>query len=392
MSKGLNSNFRKSEKKRIRNIKKKLLEIEWDFHNSKNIRGLHDIHPYPAKFIPEIPRTLIKILNTPNNTAVLDPFCGSGVTLVEAQNNGLNSIGVDLNPIACMISRVKTTSSTSNLIRIAKKCVQNAKSKSNPTIPNIPNLAHWFEPEIQRAIAALLLEINNVKSEIIRERLRLALSSILVRVSKQESDTRYAAITKKTTYEKVFDGFILSCQNIQKNLINRVKLPKAIVLEKNILEVKPEDISLPIGLVITSPPYPNAYEYWLYHKYRMWWLGFDPLKVKEKEIGARAHFFKKNHHTEKDFQKQMDQTFSLLDQITVPKAFVCFVIGRSLIHGKIVDNTSIVISAAVNHGFEHFITLNRKINRNRKSFNLSHARIIMEDIIILQKKIPGNCP
>ena len=67
-------------------------------------------------------------------------------------------------------------------------------------------------------------------------------------------------------------------------------LSSTTVLEADTLAVKATAIGQPVSLVITSPPYPNAYEYWLYHKYRMWWLGFlDPIAVKEREIGARAH-------------------------------------------------------------------------------------------------------
>jgi site-specific DNA-methyltransferase (cytosine-N4-specific) len=88
-------------------------------------------------------------------------------------------------------------------------------------------------------------------------------------------------------------------------------LRPARIIEADTLAITEQDIAANVGLVITSPPYPNAYEYWLYHKYRMWWLGFDPLAVKEKEIGARAHFFKKNHHTAELFVEQMRTTFKL---------------------------------------------------------------------------------
>lgn len=57
----------------------------------------HNLHPYPAKFIPQIPKELIVRLSKKNNW-VLDPFCGSGTSLVEARLTGRNSIGVDVNP------------------------------------------------------------------------------------------------------------------------------------------------------------------------------------------------------------------------------------------------------------------------------------------------------
>ena len=138
-------------------------------------------------------------------------------------------------------------------------------------------------------------------------------------------------------------------------------------------------------MVITSPPYPNAYEYWLYHKYRMWWLGFDPLNVKEQEIGARPHYFKKNHQTEVEFIDQMDTLFHFLYHNSVSKAYSIFVIGRSKIHGRIIENEEIIKDAGLKNGFNHITTVERNINMSRKSFNLSHARIKQEYLVILQK-------
>lgn len=78
-----------------------LNKVDWNFKGATN-NVLHSIHPYPAKFIPNIPRALIQSLPIPKGSIILDPFCGSGVTLTEAQDAGIESIGVDLNPIACL--------------------------------------------------------------------------------------------------------------------------------------------------------------------------------------------------------------------------------------------------------------------------------------------------
>ena len=73
------------------------------------------------------------------------------------------------------------------------------------------------------------------------------------------------------------------------------------VLAKDILAVRHDELPYKFGLVITSPPYPNAYEYWLYHKYRMYWLGEDPLAVRRAEIGARPHYFRRNPEPQTTF-------------------------------------------------------------------------------------------
>jgi DNA modification methylase len=83
--------------------------IDWSFTNRAKAPAIEGIHPYPAKFIGDIPRAFIEHLPIPTGTRVLDPFCGSGTTLVEAQRAGLSTVGIDLNPIACLLARVKTT-------------------------------------------------------------------------------------------------------------------------------------------------------------------------------------------------------------------------------------------------------------------------------------------
>src|SRR5690606_33291651 len=132
--------------------------------------------------------------------------------------------------------------------------------------------------EVQDALAGLKFEINKFKHGPLRDALDLAFSSIIVRVSNQESDTRYAAINKGTT----FDGVISAFRQASRKTTNALPLStefssKVKVIEADTLSVKNEDIGSEVGMVITSPPYPNAYEYWLYHKYRMWWLEKDPI-------------------------------------------------------------------------------------------------------------------
>ena len=146
-----------------------------------------------------------------------------------------------------------------------------------------------------------------------------------------------------------------------------------------------DDLPGSIGMVITSPPYPNAYEYWLYHKYRMYWLGYDPIEVKNEEIGARARYFKKSGYDGYDFAGQMSSLLETLYPLCADGAYLCFVIGRSKVHGRIYNNDEIISETAVNCGYHHVITLERNMNSKRKSFNLTHARINKEYIVVLQK-------
>ncbi len=383
--KSLNSGCRATAPRAL-SIQERLEEIDWSFRERAKAPAIEAIHPYPAKFIGDIPRALIETLPLPRDTGVLDPFSGSGTTLIEAQRAGLPSAGIDLNPIACLIARVKTSPLADGFMEAVEEIIGRARSIRSLRPSEIPNVDHWFKTEIQLAVGALAQTLSEDLYAPWLEQLRLALSSILVRVSNQDSDTRYAAVEKNVSYDDVFDLFRASASKIMRALSERSwSLTKAHILEANTLEVQPSDITIPVGLVVTSPPYPNAYEYWLYHKYRMWWLGFDPISVKEKEIGARAHFFKKNHHTADLFIDQMRGAFSLIDSVLVKNGFVCFVVGRSKIHGKIINNGDIVEKVASEIDLKPISRFERAINANRKSFNLSHANIKTETVLVFQK-------
>jgi site-specific DNA-methyltransferase (cytosine-N4-specific) len=375
-----------SRLEKLSNSESSLYSIDWSFADRKPPHAIESVHPYPAKFIGELPRTLMKILPCPRDTLVFDPFVGSGTTLVEAQRLGFPSVGVDLNPIACLASRVKTGNMPEGLINTATGVVASASHSKVKHQSEIPNVNHWFKADVQSAIAALISELKAIEDITLGDALRLALSSILVRVSNQDSDTRYAAVNKNVCREDVFTQFISAVDKLNKALLARDwSIPPVKIIQGNTLNLKAEEIGGKVGLVITSPPYPNAYEYWLYHKYRMWWLGFDPLAVKEQEIGARAHFFKRNHHTEKDFWEQMRGTFKLVDNVLVNRGYACFVIGRSKIHGKIIDNADIIEAVATEVGFGVTARIERPILSSRKSFNLSHANIKTETVLVLRK-------
>lgn len=362
----------------------RLRNIEWDFPDAKPSL-LGNIHPYPAKFISEIPSTLIDCLWQGRGDFVLDPFCGSGSTLEAAQRHGIASIGVDLNPIACLISRVRTGRLGDNFLSVCNAIV--GVCKSAPTgcdVPHLPHIDHWFMPEIQQSLSLLKGEIDKYADNQYYDALCFCFSSIIVKVSNQDSDTRYAFRDKKRSAADVYTYFI---QSAKKLASAKQESPQAEVhvINKNTLKLTAADLPGSIGMVVTSPPYPNAYEYWLYHKYRMYWLGYNPIEVKNEEIGARAKYFRKSGYEGYDFAGQMSSLLENLYPLCADGAYLCFVIGRSKVHGRIYNNDEIISEAGENLGYHHVTTLQRNMNSKRKSFNLTHARINKEYIVVLQK-------
>jgi len=366
-------------------VKELLGTVSWDFPSANTKLSIHSMHPYPARFIQEIPRALIELFPPPPGTSVLDPFCGSGTTLVEAQNRNIDSLGIDLHPLACLIARVKTCPLTGDLVSEGS-LVANRAQRADVPVPPIPRLDHWFQPPVQKALASIVGAIRAVADESLRNALSVALSRIIVRVSNQESDTRYAAVPKIVSADFVFSEFQRSVQLVSTLLSERFETmfrPNAGVRVVNAdIRAVPERALTPVGLVVTSPPYPNAYEYWLYHKYRMYWLGMDPLAVRRDEIGARPHYFQKNPHTDVDFVLAMKSAFVVIADTLVDDGVACFLVGDSVIRGRKVDNLSLLSEAARASGFELLGMTTRRINENRKSFNRSIGRLKHEALAV----------
>jgi hypothetical protein len=74
--------------------------------------------------------------------------------------------------------------------------------------------------------------------------------------------------------------------------------------------------------------------------------------------------------------------FHLLSQVMLPSAKACFLVGRSIIHGREIDNASLLTRAARSHGFDALDVVERDIPARRKSFNPSHGKITKEHLII----------
>lgn len=84
------------------------LSGDLDFHYPHIRNSLHNFHSFPAQFPPQLPYTFIKELTDPQDF-VLDPMAGSGTTVLEAFMLGRRGIGFDIDPLALLIIKVKTS-------------------------------------------------------------------------------------------------------------------------------------------------------------------------------------------------------------------------------------------------------------------------------------------
>lgn len=107
----------------------KINSIDWEFSDADTQYLTHNIHRYSGKFIPQIARQAIQLLTAPGET-ILDSYMGSGTTLLEAQLSNRNAIGIDLNPLAVLISQVKN-------MRISEADIRDIKAILIPYVSDL---------------------------------------------------------------------------------------------------------------------------------------------------------------------------------------------------------------------------------------------------------------
>lgn len=137
----------------------------------------HGIFPYPARLLRHIPRMLLSTKQVLDDVDyVIDPFCGSGTVLLEAQNRGIPSVGIDQNPIAALISRVKTTPLSEKQMESRLAAVlaraRRYRSRSLPA----EYLRRWYPQSALSGISRLARAISHDEDPAYRDFLALALA------------------------------------------------------------------------------------------------------------------------------------------------------------------------------------------------------------------------
>lgn len=368
----------------------RLASINWDFTDAVTNSGTHSFHPYPARFIPQIPKSLITTFTRPGET-VYDPFAGCGTTCVEANLAGRNAIACDASELAALITSVKTTplalSASGDVTDVLRRIYRQAKTLKKVSVP--PSVAtEWFESFVARELAIIKNEIDALPHRPLRNFLKVAFSAVIVGVSRQDSDTRYVRVPKQLApmdaimrFKKKAWKMLDIMESVSPLLANgQTDIRAADSRVSGIFADDSADFS------VTSPPYPNAYDYHLYHRHRLLWLGMDPAELKKKEIGAHVHYSKNNGLKAEDFYGDMARVFCATSRILKHDKYLAVVIGDSVVRGQRIDNTRIITAAAANAGFCAVGSFFRQLNSRKKSFHPSHGNIATERLLIFRNE------
>jgi len=258
----------------------------------------HGFHPYPGRFHPDLPKTLLK--QYPAGIKVFDPFMGGGTVLLEGLLRQHQVMGNDLSPIANMVGKERCHwISEKNAGRVwlafedvSERVKVRSYEKRSVQRRNINWLNKFHPPYLFVELLHWIDGIENLRCANERDTLRAVFSSLIVKFSNKISET--SEFTKPPTFPKGAVGKWME-RKTQELLKNQLELAKKIsktspvkIWNDNILTLKgPEEKT--IDCTITSPPFPGTYDYFELHELRMKWLDFPTEQMTSGEITNRNY-------------------------------------------------------------------------------------------------------
>jgi hypothetical protein len=275
------------------------VELSWserELPERERTKHVHRLHPYLGKFIPQLVEELLR-RHVATGGRVLDPFAGSGTTLVQALESGMGATGVDLAAFNCLLMRVKTGRyNPFTLEHDLRDALGRFELGDGEAGAADGYLAEWFAPE---ALAGLLRFRSLVDGYESADVLRI----VLARAARSARLTTHFDLDFPSRPQR--DPYWChkhkrECRPIERadHFLRRYTLDtlvrlkafakvrgagEAVVLHGDAREVDP---GAGFDAVVTSPPYPGLIDYHEQHRYAYELLGLDDLR--ERELGAAA--------------------------------------------------------------------------------------------------------
>lgn len=317
----------------------------------------HPLHTYPARLHPATARVLVEIVGSGRPRTIVDPFCGSGTSLVEARAAGCRAIGVDLNPLAVLVARAKTWTaaprrrkelrdaahSISGSALAAGKAARRAGAEPAPMRkpagfdPNARNrrLASWFAPHVRRELEMIAVHIDELaeRDAELAAALTACLSAILYKVSSRTSDTDRTWVDRSIARGAAARLFAQRADLLVAGLADFRPGPPAEVYERDARELPAilREAGVVAEGVITSPPYAGTYDYAEHQRLRFDFLGLRHRELDAGEIGARRSFEADAASAVDAWRRALADSAAAISSALAPGALAAIVIGDSVI-------------------------------------------------------------
>ncbi len=299
----------------------------------------HWIYPYKGKYHPQMIRALLNVIGAEPGNVILDPFVGSGTTLLECQLLGINGVGVDISHACILISKVKCES-----------------------IEVVNEIEEMRDSLIERGIDG----IENIQNEKVRNFYKVA-----ELIAHSDRSRRKKDFTQ--SFKNNVDKMLASTKDFR-DIVDEHNLPlgevKIDLGDARNLKMNNESVD---G-IITSPPYSIALNYVKNDEHALEALGYDINEIKEEFIGVRGTPKNKVELYNQDIRKSYEEMYRVLKA----GKYCVIVIGNATLQGEEVRTVDKTIEYCKDIGF----SLDKNISKI--IFGLYNV-ILKENILIFQK-------
>lgn len=377
---------------------------DWTFAGADTRRLTHCYHDYPARMIPQVAGKLLDQFG-PRSGLMLDPYCGTGTSLVEGLVRGLNVIGTDLNPLARLISTAKTTQipivkldqQIARMDRLDQTAAGEFKEPSG-----LRQLDFWFQPEVIAQLGLLRQFIDGLAPRPIRAFFQVAFSETVRECSNTRNEEFKLYRLDAARLEKFKpDVFAIMKRKLLRNRQGQLEFiaafdrsggcGSAIIGDFNTVTGIPVRWNKPdpIDIVVTSPPYGDSrttVAYGQYSRLSSVWLGLDePGRVDGRLMGGKTRpglepfpspalnaALKQIEDVAPErarevaaFYDDLQRSIRNVAQVIRPAGHACYVVGNRQVKGVELPTDQAVADFFRAQGFSHFDTFHRGIPNKR---------------------------
>ena len=382
-----------------------ITNLDWTFEGADTKYCTHGFHPYPARMIPQIARRLIKYYSHPFDV-VLDPFCGSGTVLVESRLLGRSSVGIDLNPLAIILSRAKSTPLNPDYLKafwlsfkkkMEKEIVSLRFGLIDVKPPSIRNLEYWFKPQVIKELTIIRNLLASIKDLTLYNFFATCFSLTVRSVSNlRPSEFKLYRLppTKLKNYNP--NVLLVFSEIVERNIRGMSEFYERAHKDVSTKVLLGDARNLPLAddsvdLIVTSPPYGDSkttVAYGQFSRYSALWLGIDEKKVlniDKMSLGGRPakvcdvpsktlkktliEIEKRSKRSATDVLWYFTDFYLCLKELyrvlKKDSGYCCFVVGNRTVSRVRIPTDEIYIELAKGIGFKHEITIYRRIPSKR---------------------------
>jgi hypothetical protein len=274
------------------------LELSWserELPERERTKHVHRLHPYLGKFIPQLVETLLGRYFR-QGQHVLDPFAGSGTTLVQSLESGLDATGVDVAAFNCLLMDVKTRSYNPFVLEQELRAAHARVGEATKERPSA-YIRRWYAPSAARELLGFRALIGDYEQGDV-------LRVVLARAARSARRTAHFDLDFPRTPQREpywCHKHRRECRPVEtaSQFLRRYTLDTLARLKEfarvcarrrtaTVIhgDVREESFTRRFDGIITSPPYPGLIDYHEQHRYAYELLGLDDRR--ERELGAAA--------------------------------------------------------------------------------------------------------